>query len=78
MGGFLLPDLELAVEGSEAVEEQLGNVGQGDGVAAGDTFAGELPDEIAEESVHGGGGGEVFDVAEEFVGGGFVFAALLL
>jgi hypothetical protein len=52
----------------EGIEEQLGNVGQSDSVAAGDTSAGELLGEIAEEEIHGKGGGEVIDPAEK-VGG---------
>ena len=52
----------------EAIEEQLGNVSQGNGVAAGDAFAGELLDEITEEEIYGTGRGEVTDVAEK-VGG---------
>ena len=67
---FLL-GLKLSLQGREAVEKQLGNVGQGNGVAAGDAFAGELLDEIAEEEIHGAGGGEVVDVAEKFGGEGF-------
>jgi len=61
----------LALHGGEGVEEQLGDVGEGDGVAAGDTFAGELLNEIAEEAIDGIGLGEVADVAEEFGGEGF-------
>ena len=68
---------ELAVQGSEAVEEELGDVGEGYGVAAGDAFAGELFDEVAEEEVDGVGGGEVGEVAEEFGGVGVVFAELV-
>jgi hypothetical protein len=67
----------LAVDEGEAVEEQLGHVGEGNGVAAGDAFAGQLADEVAEEGVDGVGGGEVVEVAEEFGGGFVVFAALL-
>lgn len=59
---------ELSLQRGETVEEQLGNVGQGNGVAAGDALAGELPDEIAEEEIHGTGGGEIIDVAEEIGG----------
>lgn len=71
--GFL-----LAADGGKAVEEELADVGHGDGVAAGDAFVGELADEVAEEDVDGVGGGEVGDFAEEFSGDGFVVAALLL
>jgi hypothetical protein len=65
----------LATEGGEAVEEELGDVGEGHGVAAGDAFVGELLDEIAEEGVDGTRGCEISDVIEEFVSGGFVLEA---
>jgi hypothetical protein len=69
-GGVLFVLLFLAQRG-EAIKEQLAEIGQGDGVAAGDAFAGELFDEIAEEEIHGIGGGEVFDLAEKLGGEGF-------
>ena len=69
MGGF------VAVHAGDAAEEELADVGDGHGVAAVDAFAGELADEVAEEEVDGLGGGEVFQVAEEF-GGGFIEVAL--
>ena len=50
----------------------MGDVGKSYGVAAGDAFVSKLLDEIAEEDVDGIGGGEVFDVPEELVGGCFV------
>src|SRR5258707_74860 len=34
----------------------------------GDTFAGELPGEIADEEIHGKGGGEVIDLGEKIGG----------
>jgi hypothetical protein len=68
--GFFL-GRNRSLQGREAVEKQLGNVGQGNGVTAGDAFAGELLDEIAEEEIHGTGGREVLDVAEEVGGEGF-------
>src|SRR6266480_4163793 len=43
-------------------------VGQSDGVAACDTFAGELLGEIADEEIHGTGGGGVIDLGEKFGG----------
>jgi len=58
----------LSLHGREAIEEQLGNISQGNGVTASDTFAGELLDEIAKEEIHGAGGGEIIDIAEK-VGG---------
>ena len=65
----------MAVHGGDAAEEELADVGDGHGVATVDAFARELADEIAEEKVDGLGGGEVFQVAEEF-GGGFIEVAL--
>ncbi len=62
---------DLSLQSREAVEEQLGNVGQGNGVTAGDAFAREPLDEIAEEEVHGTGGGEVIDLAEKVGGENF-------
>ena len=55
-------------QSGEAIEEQLGNVSQGNGVATGDAFAGELFNEIAEEEIHGSRSGEILDVAKK-VGG---------
>lgn len=67
--------LTLTIEGGDAVEEELGDVGEGYGVAAGDAFMSELLDEIAEESVDATDGSKISDVVEESVGGGFVLAA---
>jgi hypothetical protein len=65
--GFFL-GCGCSLQGGEAIEEQLGNVCQGNGVATGDAFAGELFDEIAEEEIHGTRCGEILDVAKK-VGG---------
>jgi hypothetical protein len=54
--------------GSLAGKNQLREVGEGDGIAARDALASELPDEIAEEEIHFIGGGEAVDVREEFGG----------
>jgi hypothetical protein len=67
----------VAVHGGDAAEEELGDVGDGDGVEPGDAFAGELADEVAEKGVYRVRGGEVGQVAEEF-GGGVVVMALAL
>ena len=56
----------------------MGDVGQGDGVAAADALAGKLFYEIAQEEVYGIGVGEVFDAVEEFVGNRFLLAPLAL
>ena len=75
---ILIFGLTLAIERGDAVEEELGDVGEGHGVAAGDAFVSELLDEIAEEGVDGTRGCEISDVVEEFVGGGFVLDAACL
>jgi hypothetical protein len=67
--------LTLAIEGGDAVEEELGDVGEGHGVAAADAFKSELLDEIAEEGVDATGGREISDVVKELVSGGFVLEA---
>ena len=58
----------VAVHGGDAAEEELADVGDGDGVETRDAFACELTDEIAEERVDGVGCGEVLQIVEEFVG----------
>jgi hypothetical protein len=58
----------VAVHGGDAAEEELANVGDGDGVEARDAFARELADEVAEKCVDGFWGRKVGEVAEEFVG----------
>jgi hypothetical protein len=63
--------LVLALEGGETIEEQLTDVGLGDGVTAVDAFARDLLEEIAEVAIDGGGGGEILDSIEEFVRDGF-------
>jgi hypothetical protein len=67
----------VAVHGGDAAEEELGDIGDGDGVETRDAFAGQLADEIAEERVYRVGGGEVGQIAEE-LGGGVVVMPLVL
>lgn len=62
----------LAADGREAVEEQLAQVGERDGVPAGDALADDLLDQVAEEEIYGFGGGEVLDVGQELIGNLFV------
>ena len=57
--------------GSLTGENKLGHIGEGDGVAAGDAFAGELPDEITEEEIYFVGGGEAVDVGKKLGGEDF-------
>ena len=54
----------MAVHRGDAAEEELADVGDGEGVEARDAFAGELADEVAEEGVDSFGRGEVFHVTE--------------
>jgi hypothetical protein len=70
-GGVVLLLLLFSAQRGETVEEQLAKVGQGDGVLAGDAFASELFNEIAEEEIDFIGGGEVFDGTQKFGGDGF-------
>ena len=67
-----------AVEGGDAAEEELADVGDGDGVKTRDALAGELADEVAEERIYLGRVGEVFHVAEQFGGNVVVMALVLL
>ncbi len=52
------------MDSGEAIEEELRDIGKGQGVAAGDALVGELYNEIAEEEVNGVGIREVPDVVE--------------
>jgi hypothetical protein len=54
--------------GGLAGEDELRNVGEGDGVAAPDALASELADEIAEEEIDLIGGSETVDVGEKLCG----------
>jgi hypothetical protein len=51
-----------------AGQNKLRNIGKGDGIAPGDAFTRELPDEIAEEKVHLIGGRKTIDVSEKLGG----------
>jgi hypothetical protein len=53
--------LLLLLTGAYGVGEQLGHVGQGDGVAAGDALASQLADEVAKEEIDLVGGHELMD-----------------
>ena len=67
---FLL-SCSFSGHGGLAGENELGDVGESDGVAAGDTLARELSDEIAEEEIDLIGGGETVDVGKKFGGEDF-------
>ncbi len=54
--------------GGLAGEDELGDVGKSDGVAAVDALASELPDEIAEEEIDLIGGSETVDVGKKLGG----------
>ena len=60
----------LAIKGRETIEEQLRDVRRGDGIGAGEALAGNLLEEIVEEAIHRGGGGEIVDGVEKVVGDG--------
>jgi hypothetical protein len=68
--GFLV-GCSFSGHGGLAGENELRDVGESDGVAAGDALAGELPDEIAEEEIDFVGGGEAVDVIEKLGGENF-------
>jgi len=57
--------LRLAVHDALTVEKELGDVGEGGGVAAGDAVVGKVFEEIGEEEVDGGGLREVIGAGEE-------------
>jgi hypothetical protein len=67
----------LALHDAEAVEDELGDVGHGGGLASGDAALGQLFQEVAEEEVDGGGRGEGFRAGEEFGCGGFAVLCLV-
>ena len=68
--GFLL-GCSFSSHGGLAGENELGDVGESDGVTAGDALASKLPDEIAEEEIDLIGGGETVDVVEKLGGEDF-------
>lgn len=59
------------LHGGKGIEKELRNVGEGNGIAAGDALAGELFDEMAEKAIHRVCIGEVLDPSEEIRGNGF-------
>jgi len=66
----------LAMHDREAVEEELGDVGHGGGLASGDAALGQLFQQVAEKEVDGSGCGETFRTGEEFCGGGLAALGL--
>ena len=69
LGGFGgLSVAGLAVHHGDAVEQELGDVGHGDGVSAGNAVVGDLLEEIAKEAVDSGRGLQVGDALEELLG----------
>ncbi len=58
----------FALHDGDAVEEELGEVGHGDGAFARDAVVGDLVQEVAEEEVYARGGGEIIGTGEEFRG----------
>jgi hypothetical protein len=59
---------DFSCHGGLASEKKLRDVSKSDGVAAGDAFASELSDEIAEEEIHLIGGSEAVNVAKKLRG----------
>jgi hypothetical protein len=66
----------VAVGDRDGVKEELGDVGQRGGLAARDAAEGGLFEEIAEEEIHAGGGGEGIGAGEEFDAGALPVRAL--
>jgi hypothetical protein len=64
----ILRGCSLPGHGGLAHENELGDVGEGQGIATGDAFPDELPDEIAEEEIDFIGGGEGADILEKLGG----------
>lgn len=62
--------LRLAVHYTLTVEEKLGDVGHGGGVAPGDLVIGEILQQAAEKEIDAGRGGEIFGASEHFGGDG--------
>ena len=65
--GFLLGG-SFSGHGGLAGENELRDIGESDGVTAGDALASELADEIAEEEIDLIGGGETVDIVEKLGG----------
>lgn len=64
----------FSIDGAEAIEKQLADISQSDGVTARDVLQGDLLDEISEKAIDRGSIAEVADAGEEFGGGGFASA----
>jgi hypothetical protein len=63
-----------AAAGGLAIQDELGDIGQGDGVAAGNAPESNHPGEIAEEAIDGGCVGKIGDRGEEFGASGLAGA----
>jgi hypothetical protein len=61
----------LPIEGSEAIEKQLADISQGDGIAARDAFQGYLLYQGSQKAIDRTGVAEIADAGEKFGGGDF-------
>ena len=66
-----------AAAGGLAIQDELRDVGQGDGVAAGNAPEGDHLGEIAEEAIDGGCIGKIGDRGEEFGASGLAGAVAI-
>jgi hypothetical protein len=69
LGGAL--DFGIAFHAAVAVQEQLGEIAEGDGVPAAEAFVDKLLDDIAEKGVDGLRVDEVLEALQEVLGEGF-------
>jgi len=78
-GGEAVGLLDFELDGMAVVEEKLGDIGEGGGLAAGDAVLGEEVEEFSEDVGEVAGGGELAGKGGEFGGdGGGVEEVLLL
>jgi len=62
--------LDFELDGTAVVEEELGDIGEGGGFAAGDAVLGEEVEEFSEDMGEIAGGGEFAGKGGEFSGNG--------
>src|SRR5260370_34947645 len=66
----------LSIDSTEAIEQQLADIGERDGVAARNALQSDLPDQGAEKAIDRGGVSKIGAAGEELLGC-FFFALLL-
>ena len=74
---FFQTQILLSIDSAEAIEKQLADISERDGVAARDAFQSDLLNQISEKAIDRGGVAEVGDGGEEFGCGGFASALAL-